>query len=568
MMERFSFYGINYTTTAYLTGEYNDDWNADMPSVIASSYVSISTAVAYTTPFLGALLADNMLGEYMTILLGCVVCYIPGLLLIALTTIPEFMMWPIFGGRTFNRAAVDWGLLVLWPMGTGMVKACVNVFGAKQFHPVLQSSFIESYYVNFYMCINIGALAGGVVVPVMAQWNVIVAYFIPVCVLGFGVMLFVAGTGRYVRPKPMHDIGAMICNAFDGGWWWRKRSQSSKHCRIGIIQPSQPCKETCMDDARVGIGTIALLSGLVVPFNVAYSQMATTFIVQGTVMKNFGIIDAPMMNNADAVAVLAFGYLIGNVIYPELNRRGIKIPTTYKFAIGSGFGAWAVACAIVTDYRIHNVYHEAGEAITVLWQVFPYLLIGIGEIFAVSAAYELAFTVAPAKMKAIASAANLFMVGGFPNVLCILLYNACSGWFLNADGEARIHKLHDYADAHVVNCFWVVEAISLLGVLINVLPCVRDWVADIESSAAETIKSPMSTPNIRKNLMTQKRQEHMRRNSTGKVNDEESPLIKGEKHVRYLKYGDGPSLNKLGSMRAGPGMRKTTEASREGLGLH
>jgi len=36
------------------------------------------------------------------------------------------------------------------------------VFGAKQFHPLLQSSLIEAYYVNFYMCINIGALFGGV----------------------------------------------------------------------------------------------------------------------------------------------------------------------------------------------------------------------------------------------------------------------------------------------------------------------------------------------------------------------------------------------------------------------
>jgi hypothetical protein len=92
-----------------------------------------------------------------------------------------------------------------------------------------------------------------------------------------------------------------------------------------------------------------------------------------------------------------------------LNRRGIKIPTTYKFAIGSRFGAWAVGCAIVTDYRIHHVYRETGEAATVLWQVFPYLLIGIGEIFAVSAAYELAFTITPARMKSIASVANLYV---------------------------------------------------------------------------------------------------------------------------------------------------------------
>jgi POT family proton-dependent oligopeptide transporter len=526
-----------------------------MPSVIASSYVSISTAVAYTTPFLGALLADRILGEYTTILVGCLLCYIPGLLLIAFTTIPLFL------GNEFNRAAINWGLLVLWPMGTGMVKACVNVFGAKQFHPILQSSFIESYYVNFYMCINIGALTGGIIVPVVAQWNVTVAYFIPVCMLGLGVVLFGAGTGRYVRPRPAYDVGRLVCDAMSSrGCGGRGRTTTSRSKRDRF--PIQPSKSSSVGEgSRVGIGTIALLSGLVVPFNVAYAQMATTFIVQGSVMRNVGIVDAPMMNNADAVSVLAFGYLIGNVIYPELNRRGIKIPTTYKFAIGSAFGAWAVGCAIVTDYRIHRVYRETGEAITVLWQVFPYLLIGIGEIFAVSAAYELAFTVAPVRMKSIASAANLFMVGGLPNVLCILLYNACSSWFLNANGEARIHKLRDYASARVVNCFWVVEAISLFGVLINVLPRVKDWVADIEASAAETIRSPMSTPVIRKNLMLRKRKEHRRQQSSGTMDDEESPLIKSQKHAQYLKFGAGPSLNKFGSMRAGPSIRKAPVGS-------
>ena len=518
-----------------------------------------STAVAYTTPFLGALLADRILGEYVTILVGCLLCYIPGLLLIALTTIPLFL------GNEFNRSAINWGLLVLWPMGTGMVKACVNVFGAKQFHPILQSSFIESYYVNFYMCINIGALTGGIVVPVVAQWNVTVAYFIPVGMLGLGVVLFGVGTRRYVRPRPAYDVSRLACDALSscgrGGGRGRTTTTTtsrSKRDRFAM----QPSKSSSVGEGgRVGIGTIALLSGLVVPFNVAYAQMATTFIVQGSVMRNVGIVDAPMMNNADAVSVLAFGYLIGNVIYPELNRRGIKIPTTYKFAIGSAFGAWAVGCAIVTDYRIHRVYRETGEAITVLWQVFPYLLIGIGEIFAVSAAYELAFTVAPARMKSIASAANLFMVGGLPNVLCILLYNACSSWFLNANGEARIHKLRDYASARVVNCFWVVEAISLFGVLINVLPRVKDWVADIEASAAETIRSPMSTPVIRKNLMLRKRKEHRKQQSSGTMDDEESPLIKSQKHAQYLKYGAGPSLNKFGSMRAGPSIRKALVGS-------
>ena len=526
-----------------------------MPSILASSYVSISTAVAYTTPFLGAILADNLLGEYMTILLGSILCYIPGLTLIALTTIPQFL------GHTFNHSAIRWGLLVLWPMGTGTVKACVNVFGAKQFHPILQSSFIESYYVNFYMCINIGALTGGIVVPLVAQKCITLAYFIPVAMLGLGVLMFVVGTKRYVRPRPSRqDVRLMLEEKLENCCcrqaWSRNlpsppsqpmmttKTPPSKHDRMAMNIQTGPA------ESKVGVGTIVILSGLVVPFNVAYAQMATTFIVQGSVMTNFGVVDAPMMNNADAVSVLAFGYIIGNIIYPALNRRGIKIPTTYKFAIGSALGAMAVGCAILTDYRIHRVYRESGEAITVLWQVFPYFLIGIGEIFAVSSAYELAFTVAPSKMKSVASAANLFMVGGLPNVVCIMLYNGCREWFLNKHGEAHIHKLKDYASAKVVNYFWLVEAIALMGVVINILPSVKNWVESIEDAAAESINSPITTPVIRKKLM-QKRKYRSQHSSSVSTAEEETPLITAQSHANYLKYSEGPELRKMASFRAG-----------------
>ena len=419
-------------------------------------------------------------------------------------------------------------------------------FGAKQFHPILQSSLIESYYVNFYMCINIGALTGGIIVPIVAQWNVTVAYFIPVCILGVGVIFFAAGTGKYVMPKPKHDIADIVATVSAAiGCGKLRRSQRTR------IQPSP-------SESKVGIGTIALVSALVVPFNVAYAQMATTFIVQGSVMESYGLVDAPMMNNADAISVLAFGYVIGNVIYPALNQRQIKIPTTYKFAIGSAFGAAAVGCAIITEYQIHRVYRERREAISVLWQVFPYFLIGIGEIFAVSAAYEVAFTVAPAKMKSLASAANLFMVGGAPNIFCIMLYSACRQWFMNAKGTANIHKLKDYASAKVVNYFWLLEVISLIGVVVNVLPPVKRWVESIEEEAASTVKSPMSTPIIRKNLMQRRklRQQPSSMESAGE--DEESPLVKAKKHANYLKYGSGPQLMKFGSMRAGPSLKKVS----------
>ena len=42
-VERFAFYGINYTQTSYLTGTYDKNWNAGMYAISASSVRSRST---------------------------------------------------------------------------------------------------------------------------------------------------------------------------------------------------------------------------------------------------------------------------------------------------------------------------------------------------------------------------------------------------------------------------------------------------------------------------------------------------------------------------------------------
>jgi POT family proton-dependent oligopeptide transporter len=198
LLERFSFYGLYMTQTNYLTGSYDENWNADMSSMEAASLVSLSTAVAYTIPFAGGLLADAYLGDYKTILLGTVVFYLPGLFLIASSTTPNWLL----GKEEFNVKAYKVALLFFWPLGTGIVKSVVNVFGARQYHPVLQRSMIESFYVRFYMVINVGAVAGCIIIPVVARSSITVAYTIPFVLLLVAVSFFMLGSRRYVIVVP------------------------------------------------------------------------------------------------------------------------------------------------------------------------------------------------------------------------------------------------------------------------------------------------------------------------------------------------------------------------------
>jgi len=395
----------------------------------------------------------------------------------------------------------------------------VNVFGARNYHPILQSSLIESYYVSFYVSINIGALAGILLIPIIAQQNVTVAYFTPFVILSIAVAIFAAGTPRYVRSQPRGDLFKKGTSPGAGG-----------------------------GGKTISLLTIFRITLLIVPFCIAYSQMPTTFIVQGTVMhKAFGFVDAATMNGLDAAAVLVFGYLTGNHLYPALAERGIKIPTTYKFAIGSTLASLAILWALFVEHRIHATYESTNGKVNVMWQAPSYLLIGWGEIFAVSAAYEAAFSASPPEKKVLASAVNIFCIGGIPNVLCILLYRSCREWFISErSGDANITRIENYASARVGNYFWVLFAILVSGVLLNVHPKVRRFVESVEDTAAELIRTPVlrKTPPV-----------GQRRMRTGA--DEESPLISASKQQQqYLKYGRGPVLYRLGSMRAGPSLSR------------
>jgi hypothetical protein len=90
-----------------------------------------------------------------------------------------------------------------------------------------------------------------------------------------------------------------------------------------------------------------------------------------------------------------------------------------------------------------------------------------------------------------------------------------------------------------------------LGVAVNVVPSVRDWVDKLEESAAEAIKTPRLTPK----LSTRKKE---RAEGNG---DETSALLRTKQHQKYLEYGSGPLLYKSGSMRAAPFLNKNDAVS-------
>ncbi len=484
MLERFSYYGVSFTQNQYLVNDYNPDWGANMTSVDATSYVSTSTAIAYTIPFVGAIVADGFLGDHLTITLFTVLFYIPGLLLIALSAKPDLL------GSEFNMTALTVGLLGLYPVGAGGIKSLVNIFGAKQFHPILQSAQIETYYVRFYTAINIGALVGGLTIPPLCTTvGPFVAYMLPVAALTFGIMLFLLATPRYVRMKPSGRaiVGSVKALCAASACWARDSNESSLHLAkpsLDRVKESRGGKypDLFVDGLRQ-LAAVVVVTALVVPFNIVYAQMGTTYTTQGMAMQPIGIIDASWMQNADAISVLFFGFIVSTFFYPFLARKGIRIPTSYKFAFGTFSAFLSAGCALIVNSQMKSNWEASQSQVSILWQIPQFLLIGLGEIFAVSASYEAAFIIAPKEQKAFASAINLFLIGGVPQFISTALYHACAEWFQTSDGSERLDGTGDYVETQMDKFFVVLMGIALFGVIFNMLPFVRRWVQKIEDKS-------------------------------------------------------------------------------------
>jgi len=474
-MERFSWMVV-VTQLPYLEGQYNPEWNAGMTPTEAGTIKSMEFAIAFAAPFLGGIVADGGVGDYWGIILGTAFLYIPGLVLQSLTTFPGVL------GTTFNTTAARVAMLGLIPVGAGFIKALVNVFGAKQYHPVLQTSQIESYYIKFYMFLVGGALAGGLVLPVVAQVNIIVAYSIPPVLMTLALLIFLSGSRRYVKSKPnntdlwntLRILGqAVVCyKSIDS----QKVSQGGTH------------QDTFVDGIKQFLYVIPI-TALTIPFNVAYTQLTGQIITQGQAMQPYGFLDAAVMNNCEALSVLIFGFVFDAYLKPLLSRRGIHLSICHKFAIGSFCGLMSMTVAAIIDYGIHANLAK-GQLISVGYQVFIYIFMGAGEILIYAMAYEASFEVAPKEHKGMASAFNLFLVGSVPGFIESALLNALTKWLpvCAASGKGLDAVNECYGGSNMSDFFWVAAGIAGFGVLLNLIPPINRWVEHVHVNAVENNK--------------------------------------------------------------------------------
>lgn len=340
--ERFSYYGMASILALHMVRHLGFQENQ------AIAAYQLFTAAVYLTPIAGALLADRFWGRYHTILwlsLG----YVAGHAVLAFRD---------------DR----WGLLVglaLISAGAGGLKPCASAFAGDQIPPE-KPGLVAKLYDLYYWMINLGSTASTIVVPVLFErGSSRLAFGVPGVAMAAALAVFWAGRRRYVR-----------------------------------VPPGPPAVAATRDEpaGRVVL-RIAAVFAPVLGFWALFFQYGSSWTLQADKMRRgvLGLeIPAGSVSTLDALLVLLLIPVFAVVVFPALERRGVRVTPLRKMTVGMFVMVFSFVAAAAVEAAL-----EAGLAPHVAWQVPQYVFLAVGEVLVSVTALEFAYSQAPAHMKSV-----------------------------------------------------------------------------------------------------------------------------------------------------------------------
>lgn len=390
--ERFSFYGMKGILVGYMTGEILKG-GLDMSNDKATSIFHLFVFANYFTPLIGAWLSDKIFGRYGTILwVSLFYCLGHGVLAMS-------DLFSSVAGK-FNLLCVG---LTLIAFGAGGIKPCVSAFMGDQFRSD-QSHLLQKAYGAFYWSINFGSFFSFIVIPRIRDahgygW----AFGVPGILMGIATVIFWLGRKHYVRVPPTRESQRA---GFFAVTWYALMNGSARKPGQGFWDVARNKFSDSEVDAAKSVGPILSIFALIPAFWALFDQSHSTWVLQGKQMATIPLtgfwenafgwffgkqINAENMQSTNPVLVMILVPLFTLGIYPWLGKR---VTPLRRMGCGMFF---AVAAFVIVGWLQQRI--EAGEQLSVAWQILPYVFLTAGEVLISATGLEFAFTQAAPEMK-------------------------------------------------------------------------------------------------------------------------------------------------------------------------
>ncbi|KAK5112902.1 hypothetical protein LTR62_003724 [Meristemomyces frigidus] len=433
LCERFTYYGCQGLFQNYIANSpdgYDGARGLGLGHAGATGLNIFFQFFCYITPILGAIIADQYLGKYKTILIFACIYWI-GLIILWTTALPT----AIEHGASLGGYVT--AILVIG-FGTGGIKSNIAPLIADQYtRKVMALKTLKTgerviidpaityqrIYMVFYWCINVGCLSL-LATPFMEKykgfWS---AYILCFCVFTMGVVVLILSRKHYVVRPPQGSIitdafkalGLMIAgrstNAAKPSWraanGMTKQVPWSDHFVDELVRALRACKVFCFYPV----------------FWVCYGQFSSNFVSQASQMNGHGMPN-DLMQNFDPISIIVVIPILDKLIYPALRRAHIELKPVQRITIGFFLAGLCLAYAAIVQKLIYSTgpcYGSPGKCpagmdgnsplpnnIHIAVQTPAYVLIGVAEIFISVTGLEYAYTKSPPSMKSFVQSLYLF----------------------------------------------------------------------------------------------------------------------------------------------------------------
>ena len=357
--ERFSFYGMKTILVVFMIRYLADSegGTAPMDEAEAMSWYHLFMAAVYLTPLLGALLADILLGKYLTILtLSLVYCL--GHLALALDE---------------TRLGLSVGLFLI-ALGAGGIKPCVSAHVGDQFGK-RNAHRLRNVFSYFYFAINIGAFASTLLTPILLHsYGPHIAFGTPGALMLLATWIFWLGREQFIHVPARGRAFARQLFSFEG--------------------------------AR-SLVPLTFLYGFIAVFWSLFDQTGSSWVIQAQSMDRelFGVEILPSQIQAlNPLFVILLIPIFVRFVYPTMDRF---FPATPLRRISLGLFVAIPSYLLMAQIE---AWIEAGQTPSIAWHLLSYLILTTAEVLLSITALEFAYTQAPAAMKSIVMALALASV--------------------------------------------------------------------------------------------------------------------------------------------------------------
>ncbi|TVY92733.1 putative peptide transporter [Lachnellula willkommii] len=275
------------------------------------------------------------------------------------------------------------------------------------------------YNVNYWM-INVGGLAGIVTTITEKTRGFGFAYLIGLCLIVASAATFQAGFTHFIRAPP---AGNVLTSAFKT---LRRRApgyrQQNQIGGVRQLSAQQDGSSNPNEDEIMMTEMKAALRACLVflPFPalmLCIDIMDSGLVAQAGQMQTHGLPN-DIMYNLNPIAVMVLLPLFQGWIYPFLAKRKINFTPQHRIAVGLFCAAVAMAYSAGIQHLIyisgpcfdHPLKCGSGDRpsnVNIGIQTPTYVFLALGEILAIVAGTELAYTRAPESMKSIVQAVFL-----------------------------------------------------------------------------------------------------------------------------------------------------------------